>query len=628
MLAGLVVAAILPQVTPAAQSEDLLRLSLAELGDIQVTSVSKTPELLREAPAAIYVITQDDIRRSGATSLAEALRLAPNLRMTQLSSSNYVTSARGMSGRPDAQNFSNKLLILIDGRSVYTPLFSGIILDSQDVALSDISRIEVISGPGATLWGANAMNGVINIITRPAYLTQGAAVTARAGNRELGLTARYGSKAGEDGAFRVYGKAFERDAMSLQDGSSAGDSWRRGQAGFRMDFNLPKGTTTLQGDAYAGSNERAGPGEERVSGANLLGRWESQTDRSEFHLQAFVDHMKRGAPLTGIPFQVDTFDVEAQQSLLLGSHKLVWGGGGRFNRIEIDNSETLLFLPSTRNLELWNIFGQDTLTLNPSLKLTVGLKLEHNSFSGWEPQPDARLAWQATDGLLVWAAASRAIRAPTPFDVDVVERIGGRDFLVGNPEFQAENVITYETGIRASLSSTLLMSMSTFYNRYNDLRTVEFSSPPTLLPLFWDNRLEGHTYGMTAWAQWQVTPRWRLAPGFELLEKRLDFKPGASGLIGVGQAGNDPQGHALLTSSLDLGRAQSLEFSLRHVGRLPDPALAAYTELSARYAWRTSSGWELSVHGVNLLHGKHQEYPGTEGAFIRRAIVAEARWRP
>lgn len=628
-MGGMVVAAFLMPPARSAESEDLLQLSLAELGSIQVTSVSKTPELLREAPAAIYVITQDDIQRSGATSLAEALRLAPNLRMTQLSASSYVASARGMSGRPDAQNFSNKLLIMIDGRSVYSPLFSGIFLDTQDVVLDDINRIEVISGPGATLWGANAMNGVINIITRPAYLTQGPTATARAGNQELGLSARYGAKFGDDGAFRVYGKAFDRAAMSLADGSGAGDAWRRGQAGFRMDLNHSKGTATFQGDVYGGSNERAGPGAENVSGANLLGRWQSRTDNSEFHLQGYIDHVKRGAPADGIPFRIDTFDLEAQQSLLLGSrHKLVWGAGGRISRIDISNSASLLFLPSERTLQLWNVFGQDTVTLSPSVKLTLGLKLEHNSYSAWEPQPDARLTWEATDAVTVWAAASRAIRAPTPFDVDVLERFGGRDFLQGNPAFQAENVITYETGLRASVTPTLLLSISTFYNRYNDLRTVELNSPPTLLPLIWDNRMAGHTYGMTAWAHWQVTPRWRLSPGFELLEKRLDFKPGASGLIGVGQAGNDPKWHALLTSSLDLGRSQNLEVSLRHVARLPQPALAAYTELSARYAWRASAAWELSVHGVNLLQGKHQEYPGTDGAFIKRGILAEARWRP
>jgi len=274
------------------------------------------------------------------------------------------------------------------------------------------------------------------------------------------------------------------------------------------------------------------------------------------------------------------------------------------------------------------VFAQDTVTVSPSVKLTLGLKLEHNSYSGWEPQPDARLAWQTTDALMVWAAASRAIRAPTPFDVDLLERLGGVDFLVGNPQFQPEKVITYEAGFRASVAPTFVLSMSSFYNRYNDLRTIELSSTPTFLPLIWGNLMDGHTYGMTAWAQWQVTPRWRLAPGFALLEKRLDFKPGASGLVGVGQSGNDPHGHALLTSSLDLGRNQSFDVSLRHVARLPDPELPAYTELSARYAWRISDVWELSMRGVNLLHKRHQEYPGGTGTFINRGILAEARWRP
>ncbi|MEO6080012.1 MAG: TonB-dependent receptor [Steroidobacteraceae bacterium] len=625
----LLAAAALSTAANGGESDDLSSLSLEELGSLQVTSVSKSPELLREAAAAIFVITQEDIRRSGATSLAEALRLAPNLRITQQGSSDYVASARGFGGVPDNQNFSNKLLLLIDGRSVYSPLFSGIFLDSQDVMLSDVSRIEVISGPGATLWGANAMNGVINVITRPAWLTTGASVAATAGNQELGLQGRYGGKLGEDGAYRVYAKAFERDALSLDDGSSAGDSWYRGQAGFRVDLTRPGGTATLQGDVYDGANERAGPGSQAISGANLLGRWQTQTERSDFHVQGYFDHVQRGMEVNGVRLQINTLDLEAQQSVLLGSnHRVVWGAGSRFSRYHIVNTASLQFQPPRRGLELWNVFAQDTLSLGPQMKLTMGLKLEHNSYSGWEPQPDARLAWQASSSLLLWAAASRAIRAPTPFDTDVVEIFGGVRFLEGDPEFRAENVMAYETGFRASVSPTFSLSGSVFYNRYDDLRSIELSDTPTFLPLRWGNLMEGHTYGMTAWASWQVTERWRLSPGVSVLQKRLQFKPGSSGIVGTRQAGNDPQAHALLTSSLNLGRNQSLDFSARYVSQMPDPSLPAYTELSARYAWRLSDSWELSVRGLNLLHHHHREYPSPDGFRINRGVFAEARWRP
>jgi iron complex outermembrane receptor protein len=622
-------AALLPVLACGAQGEDLSGLSLQELGNLPVTSVSKSPELLREAPAAIYVITQEDIQRSGATTLAEVLRLAPNLRITQMGSSDYVLSARGFSGRPDAQSFSNKLLLLIDGRSVYSPLFSGIYLDSQDVLISDISRIEVISGAGSALWGANAVNGVINVITRPSWLSTGPSAAVTVGDQELRASARYGARAGADGAYRIYAKAFERDAMSLADGSSAGDGWRRGQAGFRLDLNQAAGIATVQGDMYTGSNDRTGPGSQHISGANLLGRWQGHTDASEYQIQGYFDHVLRGAPADGSRFQVETFDLEAQQSMMLGPrHRLVWGAGARLSRYHVNNTPSLLFLPDSRNLQLWNAFAQDTISIGPSVKLTLGLKLEHNTYTNWEPQPDIRLAWQASDTLMVWAAAARAIRAPTPLDVDVLERLDGVDFLVGNPAFKSETVFAYETGFRASVTPTFTLSMSAFFNRYDDLRTVEVSDSPDFLPLIWGNRMEGHTYGISAWARWQVTERWRLEPGFELLRKELDFKEGASGLIGVGQAGNDPRGHALLKSALDLGRSQSLDLSLRHVAKLPDPALPAYTELSARYAWRVSGAWELSLHGVNLLHGTHREYPASSGSRIERGVFAEARWRP
>lgn len=610
-------------------SEGLAGMSLEELADTQVTSVSKSPELLRAAPAAIYVITQHDIQRSGVTSLAEALRLAPNLRLTQMGSSRYALSARGFSTRPDAQAFSNKLLMLIDGRSVYSPLFSGIDLDVQDVTLSDIARIEVISGPGATLWGANAVNGVINVITQPAYLTQGSSLSASAGTKEDNVNLRYGGKVGSSGAFRVYAKAFRRDAMELDDGSSAQDSWQRAQGGFRMDFTRGRDSMTVQGDLHDGSNERPGPGSQSTAGANLLGRWQRQTDRSEIKVQGYFDHVDRGASADGVAYVVDTWDLEAQQGMLLSAgHQLVWGAGARFHRYRITSSESLQFDPDDNTLEIWNLFAQDTLSLGPSIRLTVGIKLEHNSYSGWEPQPDARLAWQASDSTLVWAAASKAVRAPTPFDADVIERVGTLTFLQGNPRFQSEEVTGYELGVRTRLSTDFWMSVSGFYNHYDDLRTVEPASSPTFLPLRWDNLMAGHTYGMTAWANWQVAQWWRLSPGFALLQKRLHFQPGASGLLDTGQSGNDPEGHALLNSAMNLGTRHTLDVSLRHVARLPDPALPAYTELSARYAWQASRSVELSLRGVDLLHERHREYPAPAGTLIGRAVLAEVRWRP
>jgi iron complex outermembrane recepter protein len=612
-----------------ATADELAGLSLQELGNVPVISVSRSPELLREAPAAIYVISHEEIMRSGATSLVDALRLAPNLRIMQLGSNNFVASARGFGGKSDVQNFSNKLLLLIDGRSVYSPLYSGIYLDAPDLVIGDIDHIEVISGPGATLWGANAVNGVINVITRPAYLTDGAAVTATLGPEEQDLSFRYGGQVRDDLSYRIYAKGFQRDAASLQDGSSAEDAWYKGQAGFRMDWSLAAGTATVQGDAYSGIEDQPGQGKQAISGANMLGRWQTHTDRTDFQLQGYIDHSQRAAPLDGVAFVLNTYDVEFQQGINVGAaNKIIWGGGTRFHRYDITNSATLLFLPPDRTLELWNIFGQDTVSLNSSLKLTVGLKLEHNSYTGWEPQPDARLAWQLSDSTLLWAAVSRAARTPTPFDADVVEKVGALVFLTGNKDFQSEQVWAYEVGYRALFTSRFSVSVSGFFNAYDDLRTVETATPTVFLPLRWDNQMEGHTYGVTAWAKWQVTDWWRLEPGFALLRKELQFKPGASGLLGVQQSGNDPRGTGLLTSSMDLGRARTFDFTIRHVASLPDPALPAYTEMSARFAWRLSPVWELSVFGTNLLHASHLEYPATAGTQINRSIMAEARWTP
>jgi len=611
---------------PAAAA-DLTQLSLQQLGNVQVTSVSKSPEGLRGAPAAIYVITHEDIERSGATTLPEALRLAPNMLVSQVGSSNYVAAARGFGGNPDVQNFSNKLLLLIDGRSVYSPLFSGIYLDTQDVPLSDIDRIEVISGPGATLWGANAVNGVINVITRPAYLTEGSVVDATLGSREQTLSARHGERLRDDLALRVYGKALQRDAMQ-RGGIDAEDEWRKAQAGFRLDLTQARGALVVQGDAYRGDEQRPGPGRQQIAGLNLLARWHRRTSHGEFQLQGYVDHVYRDAPMDGVPFVLDTYDMEAQQALNLGAaHRVIWGAGLRVHDYRVTNSATLLFEPADRRLKQMNVFAQDTLAIRDSLSLTLGIKLERNDYSGWEPQPDLRLAWRIGESTALWAAVSRAVRSPTPLDADVIERVGGTDFLRGDPDFRSEKVLAYEVGYRGELSSRFSLSVSGYYNVHDDLRTVELGDSPAFLPLHWGNLMQGHSYGATTWAKWQVTDWWRLSPGLAWLHKDLRFKRGASGLLGVAQAGNDPHGHALLNSSMQFGPRRTLDITLRRVEPLPDPALPAYTELSARMAWALSAAWELALSGNNLLHAGHREYPEPVGATIRRSLAAEVRWK-
>lgn len=628
ILAGLAFAVfVVPSSYAATSSERLADLSLEELSNLEVTSVSKSPEPLQRAPAAIFVITHDDILRTGVTSIAEALRLAPNLQISQYTASEYIAGARGFAGAEEVQNFSNKLLILIDGRSVYSPLYSGVYLDVQDVLMDDIDRIEVLSGPGSTLWGANAMNGVINIITRPAYLTDAPLISAGIGTDERTLSARYGYKFSDALSYRVYGKAFERDALELADGSSAQDDWYKGQGGFRLDWTGAADSVTTQGDLYRGEQSQPGSADQEVNGANLLGRWQHRTQAGEWQLQAYYDYTKRGQPNDGLALWLRTFDLELQQRLDKGRHRIVWGAGTRLHHYDIANTASLAFEPGENDLWLGNLFAQDTIGLSNCLDLTFGLKLENASYSDWSPLPDVRLAWQLSDTALLWTSASRAVRSPTPFDHDVVESIPGVVLLTGNRDFKTEKVDAFEIGYRGQPSSRFSFSASAFYNVYDDLRTIELRQNPALLELRWGNLMEGKTYGLEAWAKWQLTDWWRLSPGVRTLRKSLEYKSGASALVGVGESGNDPKTQALLTSSMDLFANVSFDTNLRYVGALPSPKLDSYYELGASLSRRASNHLDLSVSGFNLLDARHLEYPSPSGEFIGRSVIAQARWR-
>jgi iron complex outermembrane receptor protein len=629
-LAGLVAAPASAQLMADAVDPltQLSRMSLEELARVEVTSVSKSAQSLSSAPASIYVITHEEIRRAGVLSIPEALRLAPNLQIEQINSQEYQIAARGFGGHLESQNFSNKILILIDGRSVYNPLFSGVAYDAQDVVMDDVDRIEVISGPGATLWGANAMNGVINIITRKAQETTGGLLRASAGDLENAITARFGSAFGDADAFRVYAKAFDRGPSELDSGQSGGDRWHKVQAGFRVDLGSTTDTHrfTIQGD-YQDATENVGVfGDIGFTQHDLSGRWEHDGERADTHLQVYLDSTERGQPPSGVGFELDTYDIDFQQSLDLGErHRVVWGLGRRYNDYDIVSTPTLAFDPEHRTLRLTNVFAQDTMVLTDELKLTLGIKFEENSYSGWSTLPDVRVAWSPDDTSLVWASAARAIRSPTPLDTDVIERADGiNPFLVGDPEFEPEAVNAFELGYRAQPHASISWSLSTFYNDHEDLRTIE-PAPGGFLPLRWGNRMEGSTYGIELWANWQVTSWWRLSPGYRMLRKRLRFSDGASQLLGLEQAGNDPSKRATLKSSMDLGR-WTVDAMLRYVGKLPSPENPSYTELGARVAWRASDALELSLVGANLLDQRHSEYATPTAREIPRSVYAELRW--
>ena len=601
---------------------DLSKLSLEDLGNIEVTSVSKRPEPLSQAASAIYVITHDEIVRSGAATVPEALRLAPNLIVAQTSSNRYAISARGLNGNPATQTFSDKLLVLIDGRSVYTPIYGGVYWDVQDVLLEDVERIEVISGPGATLWGANAVNGVINIITRKAADTKGAYLEAAGGDHQSVVGMRYGGTIGENASFRVYAK-LKTDADSE---TGADDHAAMNQAGFRVDW-APSAAdaVTVQGDAYDGYDAQLGGPHEQLDGGNILGRWTRTWGGGSLQVQSYYDRAARGPEVDGVALTVDTEDVDVQNTLDLGSRNaFVWGGDFRSSQYRIRNTASLQFAPPNRTLNLGAVFAQDTVTLTNSLHLTLGAKVEDDPYLNPELLPNIRLAWTPTGAATVWAAVSKAVRSPTPLDRDVVENLGGVRFLVGGPLFQSEKVAAFEVGARVQPTSRSSLSVSTFYNDYTDLRSVEIT-PKTLLPLQWGNLLEGHTYGLETWGDYRLANWWRLSASATYLQKDLRFKTGSSQLTGVAQAGDDPKYQASLKSSMNLLRVFTLDGTLRYQGALPDPALPAYTELDARLGWAIGHHLELSLVGENLLHATHVEYP--QASAIGRSVLADLRWR-
>jgi iron complex outermembrane receptor protein len=603
---------------------ELSRMSLEQLAKVEVTSVSKSAQSLSTAPASIYVITREEILRAGAFSIPEALRLAPNLQVTQFSATDYEIGARGFGSNREAQNFSNKILILIDGRSVYNPLFSGVTYDALDVFMEDIDRIEVISGPGATLWGVNAMNGVINIITRPASESHGGHLNARAGEEERGISARYGGHArGAD--YRVYAKGFERGPSELADGSSAQDDWNKVQAGFRVD--APRGQSdefTVQGDVQQVTLDKADFPDVDYTQFNLLGRWERQSENLRTRVQMYFDHTDRGEPPGGVGFDLKTYDLEFQQTWIPDSrHRVVWGVGLRNNEYDVGNTVGLFFVPPSRSLKQTNVFVQDAISLTEDLELVAGVKFEENAYSGWSTLPELRLDWSPGESTLLWVAASRAVRSPTPFDVDVRESFGGPPVLFGNPDFKTEKVWAYEVGYRGHPHPRVSWSVSSFYNDYEDLRSIE-GTPVTFFPLRWDNLIEGSTYGFEAWADFQVTDWWRLSPGFRSLHKRLDYAEGAMPLVDLHQVGNDPRSQASLKSSMNWG-AFTLQAMLRHVGEMPSPAVDDYEELSLRISYQLTETMAFAVNGFNLLDDSHLEYRSPTGNRIRRSVFAELR---
>jgi iron complex outermembrane recepter protein len=637
---------------------DVTSMSVEDLMNLQVTSVSKHKEKLADAAAAIFVLTQEDIRRSGAKSIPEALRLVPGLEVARIDENKWAIGSRGFNGR-----FDNKLLVLIDGRSVYTPLFSGVYWNIQDVMLEDLDRIEVIRGPGATLWGANAVDGVINIITKPAASTQSGVVTAGGGTEERGsVGGRYGDKIGDHTHYRIYGKYFDWGPSDFASGATAHDGWDAMRGGFRADWT-PAGpnSLTLEGDIYRSNyNEtltvpslaspyaNTFPNSGVYSGENILGRWNHATEGGSMSLQMYFANTTTVDNSLFVDHQ-NTFDIDFQDGFhAWDSQQFVWGLGYRSIRDGNDPSFTVSLQPNHVTLNQFSAFVQDEISLvDNRLRLTLGSKFEHNTFTGFEIEPNARLLWALSPNQSVWTAVSRAVRTPalteeglrlnsqvippgspanpTPFPAVVA--------VFGSPQFNSEDLLAYELGYRVQATSNLSLDIATFYNNYSNLRTAEPATPslegspaPTdiVIPFVAANKMSGGTYGVELFADWKVLPKWRLTGSYSYLQMDIHKNLDSLDPTPDNPNGSSPRHQWYARSSIDLPKHFDQDTTLRFVDHLPSLGLPGYYSLDAHVGWRPTRNLEFSIGGQNLLDNQHLEFlpdfVNTSPTVVKRSV--------
>jgi iron complex outermembrane receptor protein len=609
-------AVVLPShaATVVAQLGDL---TLEQLRDVRVVTVSRFEEQLDATAASVYVITADEIRRSGASTIGEALRLAPLLDVARADASQYAISARGFNNV-----LANKMLVLIDGRAVYTPLFSGVFWEAQDVALGDVDRIEVVSGPSTALWGTNAVNGLIHIITKPATETLGARVAVEAGNRQRSGEVRFGTRAA-GGAVRLYAKGYDRDDTHRANGTSVIDQAEGVQAGFRADWSGPLQRLTLQGDTYRGSIDQLPTGR-TFSGANLLARVErTTTEGNIFTFQAFLDHTRR-EQLPLFRESLDTLDLATQYGFNPSrAHSVLIGAGYRRSNDDVTTSTALTFRPAKRVLEWSRLFAQDRVLLRPDLDATLAASLEHNPYTGLEVLPSVRLGWRMSPGRLAWAAISRAVRAPSRIDREFFQPSQPPHALAGGPDFKSEVSNVAELGYRDQVTAGLAYSATAFYHQHRKLRSVALTSDG---PQF-RNDIEGSTRGLEAWARWRINRSWRLDGGLVVQSQHLRVREGATDLGGLLSLGNDPRYWASMRSALDVSPTVSWDVAVRHVGERSQPKVPSYTALDTRLAWRAHSRLELALQVSNALNDRHPEWgPASNRVELERAVSAQARW--
>ena len=641
-----------------APAPNLTRASLDELMRIEVTSVSKKEEKLSEAPSAIFVLTAEDLARAGVTTVAEALRLVPGLHVARIDANKWAISARGFNGR-----FADKMLVLMDGRSVYTPLFSGVYWDIQDTAIEDIDRVEVIRGPGATLWGANAVNGIINIITKSAEHTQGALVSLRSGADEPAvLSARYGGAIGDRTHYRAFTKFVSRGPLATADGGDAADATSLSRAGVRIDQRRsPDTALLLDAQAYGGfARTTVGPGSlvpitdtirtssADLGGGHVLGRGtHAPAPRSEISLQAYVDYTWRGDP--GVDEKRRTADVEFQHhTAALPRQDIVWGTGVRVSSDRLRSSPGVQFATPSRTDHLLNMFVQNEVTIVPGrLRATGGLKLEHNSYTGWEWQPDARLLVLIDARQTLWASISRAVRTPSRAESDVTissAPMPGPDGIPivttvhGQPHFRSATLRAHEVGYRIQPTKAWSFDVAAFVNRYDRLRTFEPTTPAftltpggpmVVVPVLFDNQMAGTAHGAEVVGRWEALAAWRVDAMYSFLD--VELRPYSTSLDTLGALVEDssPRHQLQVRSTVALAHGLEIDGSVARVGAIRRQELPGYTRVDARLAWHSRVGVTLEAGGRNLLDDTHLEFTSTLGelpTWSRRSLYAGLRW--
>ncbi len=643
-----------------AAENDILDLDLSSLMQIQITSAGRKAQNLADVPAAVYVISQEDIHNSGVTSIPEALRMVPGLQVARISSNKWAIASRGFNG-----TFSNKLLVQIDGRSVYAPSYSGVYWDVQNVMLEDVDRIEIIRGPGATLWGANAVNGVINIITKQSSDTQGVLLSVGAGDHEQGMASfRYGTQFNENIYGRFYVSRHDQDAYQYTaDGTDSKDDWQMTYGGFRLDGDVGLNDSwTLQADAYRGENNQrvdsiwepnsTSPGQVQDSfnpeGANLLARWTHDiSETNSWTLQTYYDYFQRNDIFVGQEYHI--FDVDFQHRFQLAkNHDIIWGLGYRSIKDEFDNTFQAAFAPDSRTDTLLSAFIQDEICLLPErLWFTLGSKFEKNDYTGSEIQPSVRLLWKPKQKHSLWAAVSRAVRTPSRVEDTGQITIGVFELpsppypagifvpfsVIGNQDMDAEELLAYETGYRFQATENLSLDITLFYNIYDNLQTYQLTNSLQFI-----NGMEGKTYGGEVAAGWEPYPWLTTELSYSYIELQMDIGDGLDPDYEIVTEESIPKHQVSIRSNIDLGHNVQLNLWGRYVDTLKTATTQAhdlgmevdsYVELDANIAWQLREGLELMLVGQNLLDNHHLEFIQeyfTAPVEIERGIYAKLTW--